>query len=99
MFWDMDLLNATIVFDDISWLADDLNLKKDIDFLKEDMLQITFGDNYLLDVGWRPSFSKSGQFYLTVVKNSNWDEVLEEIATKSVPDLKDSILKYVQKYV
>lgn len=99
MFWGMDLPNATIVFDDISWLADDLNLKKDINFLKEDMLQIIFGDNYLLDVGWRPSFSKSGQFYLTVVKNSNWDEVLEEIATKSVPDLKDSILKCVQKYV
>lgn len=69
MFWGMDLLNATIVFDDISWLADDLNLKKDIDFLKEDMLQITFGDNYLLDVGWRPSSSKREQFYLIVIKN------------------------------
>ncbi len=98
MFWGIEIKNAKIIFDDISWLANEIDFKNDIDFIKEDMLQIEFGNNYLLDVGWRPSFSKKGKFYLTIVKNKNWNEIVEEVSTKNAQNLKTSIKELIEKY-
>ena len=61
-----------VLFDDFNISIDD-ELKDHVYDLKEDMLQIEFLDNYILDIGWRPSFDLSGKFFITAVKNYNWE--------------------------
>ncbi|MQU65353.1 hypothetical protein GHO25_19755 [Pseudomonas sp. FSL R10-1350] len=43
------------------------------DSLKEDMLQVEYPENILLDVGWYPSFDPEGTFQVCVVKDFQWD--------------------------
>lgn len=43
------------------------------DSLKEDMLQVEYPENILLDVGWYPSFDPEGTFQVRVVKDFQWD--------------------------
>lgn len=62
MFWSIDIKKENVVYDDISFVCEDVNLYEYIEYLKEDMLQIEFQNNILLDVGWRPSFEIDGKF-------------------------------------
>lgn len=55
------------------YLKSCLPLCQQIDFLKEDMLQIEFGHGYLLDVGWQPSFERDGSFKISLIKDYQWD--------------------------
>ena len=42
--------------------------------LKEDLAQVRFARETLLDVGWYPEFSATGSFAVTVVRSGDWDE-------------------------
>lgn len=49
--------------------------------LIEDLIQVHYGDT-LVDVGWGPSMSPDGAFFVTVVKNQAWaDPLLREQCT------------------
>jgi hypothetical protein len=69
---DLSLLTGKITFDDLSHLTD-APLASQIDSLKEDLLQVEYGEHLLLDVGWYPEFDKSGAFQVMVIKGQNWD--------------------------
>lgn len=66
-------------------------LEAQLDNLKEDMLQIEFSDGYLLDVGWRPSFSKNGEFKIVLIKDFNWDEPVYSGSAKNIIELETEI--------
>lgn len=66
-------------------------LEAQLDNLKEDMLQIEFSDGYLLDVGWRPSFSKNGEFKIVLIKDFNWNEPVYAGSAKNIIALEKEI--------
>jgi len=66
-------------------------LKQQIAILREDMLQIYYGDdslNYVIDVGWYgQSFSLKGGLMVYLVKNGEWQPPLIRRKCKSVKRL------------
>lgn len=64
---------------------------------KEDMLQIGFGNNYIIDIGWIPGREENGNFILTVVKDFNWHKPLIRKKIKSFIDLKENLEIEVNK--
>ena len=98
VFWNLDIGEGVVVFDDISHLPDAFEAARHIDCLREDMLQIRFGDDVLLDVGWYPSFRKHGHFLLMLVKNQDWEQPLESAKFTDVVTLKQRIAHIASKF-
>jgi hypothetical protein len=69
---DLTFITGKITYDELSALRN-IDLSNQIDFLKEDMLQVEYHDTHLLDVGWYPSFDINGSFQIRVIKNYDWD--------------------------
>lgn len=64
--------------------------------LHEDLLQlINEKANLVIDLGWYPSCDENGSYILLLIKNSNWDSPLEEVASKS----KSEIIMCIEKWV
>lgn len=68
-----DFIVGKIEFDDFSQVAECDDFKSDLYSLKEDMLQIAYERNCLLDVGWYPSFDPAGCFQVRVIRGGDWD--------------------------
>lgn len=97
MFWHLDIGQGVLVHDQISHLPDAFDVAQHIDCLREDMLQIGFGDQLLLDVGWYPSFNRKGRFLLLLVKDQEWDKPLEKARFHDVVSLKQRIARIAGK--
>ncbi|NHZ92009.1 hypothetical protein F2P45_23815 [Massilia sp. CCM 8733] len=97
MFWNLDIGKGVVVYDQISHLPDAFDVAVHVGCLREDMLQIRFGDHLLLDVGWYPSFNEQGRFLLLLVKDQAWDEPLEKARFKHVVSLKQRIVRIARK--
>ena len=67
-----------------------------IDRLKEDLLQIEFPREILLDLGWYPSVDLEGGFQLRIVKSHNWDEPLYIDDFSNPADLEPKVLSAVE---
>lgn len=67
------LLQGTVEFNELSPIIDPHEDRLDFESLKEDMLQVSYGRGYLLDVGWYPSFDPSGCFQICVIKEYDWE--------------------------
>lgn len=91
MFWNIDIGQGVVVFDDISFLPEAFDAAQHADYLKEDLLQIVFGHDLVLDVGWSPSFDEHGRFVLMLVRGGNWDEPVERAEFTEVVSLKQRI--------
>ena len=59
-------------------------LEEQIDLLKEDLLQVSYDNDYLIDIGWYPEFDEEGNFRVSVIKDYQWDN---PILQKSCRDL------------
>ena len=73
-----NFINGKVVYDGFN-----LDLCKPIenqyDLLTEDLLQVTFCNGKLLDLGWYPEFNPEGRFILMLIENENWDNPLIKI--------------------
>ena len=73
MFEKLDFTPGKIAYDDFN--ADpETPLTDQTDLLKEDMFQVMYDDQYIIDVGWYPSFSQDGSFQIVIIKDFNWSE-------------------------
>jgi hypothetical protein len=72
---DLTFITGKITYDELSALRN-IDLSNQIDFLKEDMLQVEYHGTYLLDVGWYPSFDINGTFQIRAIKDYDWDAPL-----------------------
>jgi len=54
-------------------LADEQAWGEQIDKLNEDLLQVEYPGDILLDLGWYPASSRQGQFQVRVIRNFSWD--------------------------
>lgn len=72
---DLTFIKGKIVHDDLSPLKN-IDPANQTDLLKEDMLQVEYPGEFLLDVGWYPSFDITGSFQIRAIKEYDWDTPL-----------------------
>ncbi len=63
---------GTIVYDDFN-IDFTKSITTQADSLKEDLLQISFAENMILDLGWYPEYNIRGKFVLQIIKNYDWE--------------------------
>jgi hypothetical protein len=68
----IDWKNGRVTFWDLDAVDPDSPLG-DRDALKEDLAQIVYPADVLIDVGWYPEFSSKGSFRIFLIRGSNWD--------------------------
>ena len=83
---------GVVTFDDFP-IKEETSLENYIDDLKEDMLQVEFPGDYILDVGWRPSFEIKGKFHIVLIKSFDWSKPIYSATAESMIELKDKINK------
>ena len=92
---DFLLKDINLKYGKILYLDIDIDIEKKFEeqqwSYKEDMLQIGFGENYIIDIGWSPDHEKKGNFILLVVKDFNWYEPIVEKKIKTFIDLKKNL--------
>ncbi len=71
-----------------------------IDSLKEDLLQVKYTDDYLLDLGWYPEYKVDGKFVVQLIKDRNWDAPVYRACCKSQEQLRqilETAINFVSK--
>ena len=68
--------SGKITYNELMNIDFNKNINSQIELLKEDLLQVQYGDSYLLDVGWHPEFDKTGKFIIQIIDNYNWEKPL-----------------------
>jgi hypothetical protein len=74
-YWDLDSLDPG------------KPLSEQFDELKEDLAQVRFPGDVVLDVGWYPESSLDGSFSVRIVHDSDWDTLLFVEESASVAEL------------
>jgi len=93
---DFSVKKGEIVFNEFS-LKKDIPLGKQLDELREDMLQVEFPDGYVLDVGWRPSFDVNGKFYIYLIKDFDWEEPVYSGDAEDIDSLELKVNQAINK--
>lgn len=62
MFTDEDFIPGKIVLNDFTFIDRIKTLKEQLDYLTEDMIQVEFDNNIVLDIGWYPEFTRRAGF-------------------------------------
>lgn len=86
----LNFTGGTVTHDDLS-LLQDVEVAKQADLLKEDMLQVEFAGGYLLDVGWYPEFDATGGFRINVIKNYDWDRPVIALTAHETAELVEKL--------
>ena len=55
--------------------------------LLEDLLQVKYAQEYLLDVGWYPEYESEGEFIVQIIKKQNWEEPIYKKSSKDEEEL------------
>lgn len=84
---DIDWKSGKVVYWDMETIDPAKPAAEQLDELKEDLAQISFADDRLLDIGWYPEFSADGSFRVTVIRDANWQEPLWEKRYRTVQEL------------
>lgn len=88
---DIDWQSGKVVFWELEFLDLARPLTEQLDELKEDLAQIEYPGERVLDIGWYPSFSEEGQFVVRVVATSDWDTPLYLHSTSDAKELTDCL--------
>ena len=82
----LDFLHGKITYDEFSSLQN-LSAEHQLQNLKEDMLQVEYPNDFLLDVGWYPSFDTEGCFQVKIIKDFDWDFPILSLTSKSIESI------------
>ncbi len=99
MFENINLKGARVTYNDFE-IDEEVSLGEQRDQLKEDMLQISFPDNIILDIGWYPEFDLCGSFKIVVIKDFDWSDPIFYRQTRDLKILKkyfDLGVKFIKK--
>ncbi|MFC4601149.1 hypothetical protein [Cohnella hongkongensis] len=86
MLKNINFENGIIVYNDLVINVNE-SLDNQFENLKEDLLQVSYEDKLIIDVGWFPSFSKNGSFRVVVIKDYDWEKPIYRNACRSVEEL------------
>ncbi len=90
----LNILNGKIVYCDFD-INENIAFADQKFSFKEDILQVEFDDNFLLDVGWYPEMEENGSFTVLAIKNNNWTKPFLKLKCRTLSELKDVIEKAV----
>lgn len=82
----IDFSPGKITYDEFK-INPEISFDKQVFLFKEDLFQVTYGDKYLIDVGWYPEIEKNGLFQIVIVKNYDWDNPFFFKKTKNFKEL------------
>lgn len=82
----LDFLDEKITYDELSNI-DIKNFKNDLEILKEDMLQVEYYNDFIIDVGWYPFFDENGHFQVRVIKDHQWEPPLILLTANTITEL------------
>lgn len=68
----IDFSPGRVVYEEFT-LDDEQTWGEQIDKLNEDLLQVEYPGDILLDLGWYPACSQQGQFQVRVIRNFRWE--------------------------
>lgn len=83
------------IYDNFSALDVSSGIKGNIEHLKEDLLQIEYHNNLILDLGWYPSFNKKGAFSISIIKDFDWENPIKIQKCNSFEDLGNFITEFI----
>jgi len=92
---DLSSKGGKVAFDDFH-IDERQSLDNYIDDLKEDMLQVEFPGGFILDVGWRPSFDINGKFFVSLIKNYDWECPAYNSSARNIEMLKIKISEAIE---
>lgn len=75
---------------------------KQLDELNEDLIQVEYKDNYLLDIGWYPEGDVKGKIIIQLIHNNEWDNpIVREEMTEIEPLLKsiNKIMRFIKEKI
>ncbi len=90
---NLNILNGTIVYNDFD-IDEKIPFQNQKYSFKEDILQIEFGEHFLLDVGWYSEFNPEGNFWIRVIQDYDWQNPLYEEKCRTLGELKTVIEKF-----
>lgn len=94
IWWGIDIKDGVIDHDSISWVGDDFQVTEDTVFdLSEDLLQISFNSQMILDVGWYPDLDVNGVFRVLLIKNMDWESPIVNKEFFDILNLKKIFVK------
>lgn len=88
----LNLFDGMVTYDNFD-INENVPLDKQLSSLREDMLQIEFGDRFTLDVGWQPDFDPDGYFIVYAIQDCDWEDSLSKEKCCTLKDLKIAIEK------
>ena len=53
-----------------------------LEVLSEDLIQVTYGENCILDVGWYPECDENGSLVIQVIKDKDWSSPIFRKSSK-----------------
>ncbi len=92
MFENLDFTPGRVTYNDLC-INLELPLVDQTNALKEDLFQVEYDKNYVLDIGWYPSFSPLGSFRILIVKDFDWENPVFERVCCTI----DELVLYVQE--
>lgn len=72
-----------------------------LDNLTEDLLQVEFPGNFLLDIGWYPEYEPKGHFIVQLIKEENWEKPKYKKCCTKMEELYEnieSVLNLINSY-
>lgn len=91
---NLNILDGIITYDGFNIEEDDLHEER-WDSYSEDILQIEYGNRFVLDVGWYPESDPKGFFIVRAIVDYDWANPLSIIKCRTVAKLKIAIEKTV----
>lgn len=89
---DLYIPNGKVIYNEFNFDFSK-SLKEQENCLLEDILQISFQNNILLDLGWYPELDFTGGFVLRVIKDYDWEKPLYKIEFKDLSLVSENIKK------
>lgn len=87
---NLNILDGIITYNDFD-IDENRSFQAQEFSYKEDILQITFGERYTLDVGWYPEMNPEGYFVVKGIEDYDWMRPLITIRSRSLAELKAAI--------
>lgn len=92
---DIEWRSGTVAHWDLSSIDEGRELDAQVKELKEDLAQVQYPGDVVIDVGWYPEFSIKGAFVVTVVEHGRWDAPLMKERCRTTAQLRDLLRKAV----
>jgi len=66
----------------------------DQDWINEDLVQVSYSQGYVLDVGWYKGISR---FVIWIIKDNNWEEPVHKKNYRTIQELYEGMEKAIAK--